>query len=173
MDFTTWYMRSTRLMIGTSTASLFAIMWMLAGIACPFPGTAQYLDLLKPGIKKAEAGFGFNSKGGQGGQIVKVTNLEKDGPGSLAEALSKDFPRIVVFEVAGIIDLQGTRLVVEHPFVTLAGQTAPNPGITIIRGGLSIPTYDVIVQHIRIRPGEVGHQKKSGWEVDGIAANRD
>ena len=55
---------------------------------------------------------------------------------------------------------------------TIAGQTAPNPGITIIKGGISIHTHEVIIQHIRVRPGEAGQKKKSGWEIDGIATTQ-
>ena len=56
-----------------------------------------------------------------------------------------------------------------QPYVTIAGQTAPSPGITIIRGGLQINTHDVVIQHLRVRPGEAGMAKNSGWEVDSIA----
>jgi len=109
------------------------------------------------------------TKGGQGGEVLRVTNLKARGKGSLAEALAQNGPRVIVFEVGGVIDLEGQSLRVEHPFVTIAGQTAPAPGITLIRGGLGIGTHDVIVQHLMVRPGEAGRAKKSGWEVDGIA----
>jgi hypothetical protein len=114
-------------------------------------------------------GFGLDTKGGNGGEIIRVTNLEKDGPGSLREAFQTAGPRIVVFEVAGVIDLEGSTLQLSNPYITIAGQTAPSPGITIIKGGISIRTHEVILQHIKVRPGEAGHKKKSGWEVDGIA----
>lgn len=117
-------------------------------------------------------GFGFNTKGGAGGTIVKVTNLNKSGEGSLVAALEKEGSRIVVFEVAGVIDLEKTVLQIRNPYITIAGQTAPNPGITIIKGGISIRTHEVIIQHIRVRPGEAGQKKKSGWEIDGIATTQ-
>jgi pectate lyase len=109
--------------------------------------------------------------GGRGGPIVRVTTLEPRGPGSLDEALRVQGPRLVVFEVGGVIDLAGKSLQITEPFVTVAGQTAPAPGITLIRGGLGLATHDVIVQHLMVRPGEAGRAKKSGWEVDGIATN--
>jgi pectate lyase len=118
-----------------------------------------------PGV----SGFGLDTKGGKGGEIIRVTNLDKDGPGSLAEALNQTGPRMVVFEVAGVIDLEGSSLQIVHPYISIAGQTAPYPGITLIKGGISIRTHEVIIQHIRVRPGEAGHSKKSGWEVDGIS----
>ena len=113
--------------------------------------------------------FGMNTPGGRGGRVIRVTTLDASGPGSLNEALSAGGPRIVVFEVGGVIDLGKQRLTIREPFVTVAGQTAPSPGITIIRGGMSIQTHDVIVQHIRVRPGDAGEAKGSGWEPDGIS----
>lgn len=60
-----------------------------------------------------------------------------------------DKPRIVVFEVAAVIDLEGSVLHVQNPFITVAGQTAPDPGTTIIMGGISVTTHEVILHHIR------------------------
>ncbi|CAN5718913.1 hypothetical protein BH23PLA1_BH23PLA1_34970 [soil metagenome] len=90
-------------------------------------------------------GFGAETPGGQGGRVIKVTNLEASGPGSLAEALQAEGPRIVVFEVGGVINLGGRSLRIQNPFVTVAGQTAPSPGISVIRGGIGITTHDVVL----------------------------
>lgn len=114
-------------------------------------------------------GFGAFTPGGRGGKLLRVTTLHATGPGSLREALQAKGPRIVVFEVGGVIDLGGKSLTVVEPFVTLAGQTAPAPGITLIKGSLNIATHDAIIQHLRVRPGEAGRPKKSGWEPDGIS----
>jgi hypothetical protein len=113
-------------------------------------------------------GFGSDTPGGRGGQVIKVTNLNASGPGSFAAALQAKGPRIVVFEVGGVIDLNATVLRIAEPFVTVAGQTAPAPGITLIRGGVNIATHDVVLQHLRVRAGDVGRPKKSGWEVDSM-----
>jgi hypothetical protein len=75
---------------------------------------------------------------------------------------------MVVFEVAGVFDLESSTLQILYPYKSIAGRTAPSPGINIIKGGISIRTHDVILQHIKVRPGEAGHRKKSRWEVDGI-----
>lgn len=125
-----------------------------------------------PGAEKSfpgAVGFAAYTPGGRGGQIIKVTNCDASGPGSLLAAIRTKGPRIIVFEVGGVIDLDGARLKINEPFVTIAGQTAPSPGITIIKGNLSISTHDVIVRHLRVRPGEAGREKMSGWEADGIA----
>ena len=102
-------------------------------------------------------GYGRFARGGRGGKIVKVTNLNDDGPGSLREALTADIgPRIVVFDVSGIITLK-SRLAVSHPYVTIAGQTAPGKGICIRQAPLGLSgANDVVVQHVRVRLGK-GH----------------
>lgn len=115
------------------------------------------------------AGGWAKTFGGKGGQLIRVTTLAADGPGSLKEAIAATGPRIVVFEVGGQIDLGEMTLNVTAPYLTIAGQTAPSPGITLIRGkGVAITTHDVIVQHLRIRTGDSGHAKGSGWSTDGI-----
>lgn len=101
-------------------------------------------------------------------QVVRVTNLEDDGAGSLREALRAKGPRIIVFDVAGVIELDQKSLKLEESQVVIAGQTAPSPGVTIIKGGLNIEASQVLVQHLRIRPGDAGMARKSGWEPDGI-----
>lgn len=112
-----------------------------------------------------------DTQGGAGGRIVRVTNLNAAGEGSFAAAVAERGPRIVVFEVGGVIDLQGATIRISEPQLTIAGQTAPDPGISFIRGEFSVATHDVIVQHIAVRPGEAGHAKKSGWEADGLSTS--
>ncbi|MBI2450953.1 MAG: hypothetical protein HYV52_01275 [Parcubacteria group bacterium] len=51
-------------------------------------------------------GFGANSVGGRGGQVIRVTNLNDNGPGSFREAVTASEARIVIFGVSGIINLQ-------------------------------------------------------------------
>lgn len=109
------------------------------------------------------------TRGGQGGQIMRVTTLASEGEGSFKAAVLAQGPRIVVFEVGGVIDLGGQTLRINSPDLTIAGQTAPSPGITLIRGGMDIATHDVIIRHIRIRPGEAGAPKRSGRDFDSIS----
>lgn len=109
------------------------------------------------------------TEGGAGGRIIRVTTLDKEGPGSLAEALAASGPRIIVFEVGGAIDLERSTLSITEPYVTIAGQTAPSPGITILRGGIDVKTHDVKMQHMRIITGADGQAKRSGWEADAFS----
>ena len=114
-------------------------------------------------------GWAADTAGGRRGQILRVTTLSATGPGSITEVVQARGPRIVVFEVGGIIDLAGKSLTISEPFLTIAGQTAPAPGITLIRGQISVKrVHDVVIQHIRVRAGEAGHKKKGGYEVHGI-----
>ena len=109
------------------------------------------------------------TQGGHGGRIIRVTNLNTDGQGSFIDALNAKGPRIIVFEVGGVIDLGKRNVRITEPYLTIAGQTAPSPGITLIRGqSIAIVTHDVIVQHLRIRPGDAGEPKAGGYSTDGI-----
>ena len=100
-------------------------------------------------------GFGTRTKAGRGGKVIEVSSLADGGPGTLREALDDPNPRTIVFRVGGIIELKG-ELFVNQPFVTVAGQTAPGGGITIKDAGITITTHDVLIQHLRIRPGNKG-----------------
>ena len=116
-------------------------------------------------------GFGVDTPAGTDGQVLRVTTLDASGPGSLRAALETPGARLVVFEVGGVIDLAGKGLSIGEPFLTVAGQTAPSPGVTIIGGGISVGTHDILIQHLRIRPGDRGLPKKSGWEPDGLSTS--
>ena len=62
--------------------------------------------LLKGQRKSSFEGYGTQTRGGLDGRIIKVTNLNADGPGSFKEAIEAEGPRVVVFEVGGVIDLE-------------------------------------------------------------------
>src|SRR3546814_15090210 len=55
---------------------------------------------------------------------------------------------------------------ITHPYLTIAGQTAPGPGITLIRTGIDVKTHDVVMRHLRVYTGVDGQSKRSGWEAD-------
>src|SRR5688572_33402879 len=79
-----------------------------------------------PAFPGAE-GFGAVATGGRGGQVIYVTTLANDGPGSLAEALATPGPRTILFKVSGVIH---TAAEIIYSDVTIAGQTSPG-GITV------------------------------------------
>jgi hypothetical protein len=138
--------------------ALLALLWT-------FPAVAQPSPRAFPGA----VGWAAETPGGRGGRILRVTTLAAEGPGSFKAAVEAKGPRIVVFEVGGVIDMKRTTLNITEPFLTIAGQTAPSPGITFIRGGFDVKTHDVIIRHIRIRPGVDGQARLSGWEVDALS----
>ncbi|MFM6854774.1 MAG: pectate lyase, partial [Sphingopyxis sp.] len=73
------------------------------------------------------------------------------------------------FDVGGVIDLGRSSITLTQPDVTIAGQTAPSPGITIIRGGIDVATHDVILSHLRVYTGADGQARRSGWEADAFS----
>jgi pectate lyase len=106
-----------------------------------------------PAFPGAE-GFGATTSGGRYGTIVRVTNLDDSGPGSLRDALAVPVPRIVVFDVSGTITLNSAvRVPATAPYVTIAGQTAPGDGIALRKFGLEIRTHNVVARHLRLRTG--------------------
>lgn len=105
-------------------------------------------------------GFGSTTVGGSGRhrsppatRIVRVTSLADAGPGTLRECLGLRTPRSCIFDVSGEIRLR-SMLTIRSPFITVAGQTAPSPGITITNGGIKVQTHNVVIQHLAIRPGD-------------------
>lgn len=91
--------------------------------------------------------------------VYHITSLANSGAGTFRNAVEASGPRVIVFERSGYIDLTAD-LNIANPCITIAGQTAPSPGITV-RGSGSIPTetlitintHDVLLQHFAIRPG--------------------
>ena len=152
----------------TAIASLAAVL--LAGMASP-PSHAAAQHYSGPLAFPGAQGWAAHTPGGRGGKILRVTTLAASGPGSFAEAIAASGPRTVVFEVGGVVDLGMRELKITEPFLTIAGQTAPQPGITFIKGGLTIATHDVVIRHIRVRPGDGLKPKRSG-DIDAITAVR-
>lgn len=98
-------------------------------------------------------GYGRFAVGGRGGKVVEVTNLNDDGPGSLRDAVNQEIgPRTIVFNVSGNIQLK-SRLVVNQPYITIAGQTAPGEGITISRAPIGLTGNDGVVRFLKVRIG--------------------
>ncbi|MBD0287714.1 MAG: polysaccharide lyase, partial [Flavisolibacter sp.] len=104
-----------------------------------------------PAFPGAEGG-GALSFGGRGGKVYVVTTLADSGPGSFREACEAGGARIVVFNVAGIIQLKSP-ITIRAPYITIAGQTAPGGGVCIAGESVLIDTHDVVIRYMRFRRG--------------------
>ena len=102
-----------------------------------------------PAFPGAE-GHGRYVTGGRGGKIVHVTNLNDSGTGSFREAVKSD-NKIIVFDVAGVIALKSDLKFADN--ITILGQTAPSPGITL-RYYTVQPGNNNIIRFLRIRRGQ-------------------
>lgn len=104
-----------------------------------------------PAFPGAQGG-GMYSFGGRGGRVFVVSNLKDSGPGSFREACEAGGPRIVVFNVAGIIHL--TRpLDILAPYISIEGQSAPGDGVCIAGATTNLRTHDIVVRYMRFRRG--------------------
>jgi hypothetical protein len=119
------------------------------------PGAAEPKDLPQAKIPAFPGawGGGMYSFGGRGGRVFVVTNLNDGGPGSFRAACEAGGPRIVLFNVAGVIRLKD-HLRIRAPYITIAGNTAPGDGVCIAGNTVELETHDVVVRHMRFRRGE-------------------
>jgi hypothetical protein len=132
----------------------------------PSAGKPEDLPQAKiPAFPGAEGG-GMYSFGGRGGKVFVVTSLEDSGPGTLREACEAGGPRVVVFNVAGIIKLKD-KIRVRAPYITISGATAPGDGVCVAGNTFELETHDVIVRHMRFRRGEMS----AGDRNDSIGGN--
>eukprot|EP00930_Biecheleria_cincta_P049113 TRINITY_DN3435_c0_g1_i1.p1 TRINITY_DN3435_c0_g1~~TRINITY_DN3435_c0_g1_i1.p1 ORF type:complete len:868 (+),score=113.93 TRINITY_DN3435_c0_g1_i1:378-2606(+) len=102
-------------------------------------------------------GPGTTTPGGRYGKLLVVSSLEDDEEkvGTLRWALEQDYPRFIVFSVGGVIKLK-ENLQIKNKCFTVAGHSAPPPGITIAGASLRISTSDAVMRYVRLRSGDGG-----------------
>src|SRR6185436_7493665 len=130
-------------------------LWMFRTRSLAFPGAE---------------GYGRFARGGRGGVVVEVTNTNNSGPGSLRDALTGNYgPRTVIFAVSGLITLESDLIINQNnAYITLAGQTAPGKGICTRKYQLGMSGgRDVIIRHVRSRPGDIAAVTLNGSGMSG------
>jgi pectate lyase len=156
----------------TRSAALLLMLFAVSLLACPPTGYAS--DAIAAAGERmpafaGAAGFGRNATGWRGGAVIKVTTLDDRGLGSLRACAEGSGPRVCIFEVAGTIDVDSTISVGAN--VYLAGQTAPGDGVQLRLGRspdrpmMVRAANDVVIRHLRLRPGRAQEDSSS---VDGI-----
>jgi pectate lyase len=119
---------------------------------------------LQPVAFPGAEGAGALSRGGRGGRVLRVTNLNDSGPGSLRAAVDEKGPRTIIFDIGGTIRLKKP-LVIRNGQVTIAGQTAPGGGITLRDRVLEVAADDVIVRYLRSRLGDEGGIESDAFNI--------
>lgn len=132
-------------------------------------GSVMSFEVVHLAFPSAE-GYGRFAKGGRGGRVIEVTNLNDSGPGSLREAVEVEKgPRIIVFRVGGVIQLESRlKVPADGGNVYIAGQTAPGDGITLTHHAFGIYyAEDVIIRHVRLRVGDANGVSTDGMGMAG------
>ncbi len=157
----------------TNISSLVTYYWRVDEINAASVTTKGDLWMFRPrhlAFPGAE-GYGRFARGGRGGVVVKVTNLNNSGPGSFREAIEGNYgPRTVVFDVSGQLVLSDDIIISgAQPFITVAGQTAPGKGICIRRQQFGVSgADDVIIRFMRMRVGKESGETQNGSGLAGV-----
>ncbi len=163
--------RSHRAQGGRVRSHIHALLCVaLTAIAPSVFNVAQALPVIPNLI-----GYGSDTPAGRGGKVIRVTNLNDSGTGSLKACTDASGPRVCVFEISGIIRAHAD-LIIRNPYLTIAGQTAPSPGISIVGGAIWIATHDVLIQHMRVRVGDdpdgPSYENRDAMKFSSDATNR-
>ncbi len=137
-----------------SPLSAFGLTTGLA-LALAVAGAGSAWGQTIPAFPGAE-GYGAYAKGGRGGDVYTVTNLNSSGAGSLADGIAgaPTAGRTIVFAVSGYIHVNGLRITKSN--ITIAGQTAPGDGISTKDGTFRISGDEIVIRHLRFRHGKYG-----------------
>jgi len=117
-------------------------------------------------------GYGKYVTGGRGGKVYYVTRNDDCAddelvPGTLRWALRSgtDEPRTVLFNTTGTIYLT-SKLKMNHPNVSILGQSAPGGGVCLAGYPLNITQDNVIVRYLRFRAGDEPNESLTGLDLE-------
>ena len=117
-------------------------------------------------------GYGKFVTGGRGGNVYYVTRLDDCSDNNLVEGTLRwalrsgdDTPRTVLFKVCGTIFLT-SKLKLQHPNVTIAGQSAPGGGICVAGCNIYVCKPNVIIRHIRFRAGDIPSSSYPALDIE-------
>ncbi len=142
--------------------------WLL--MACTLSSGAGLVTAGEQIAFPGAEGAGRFARGGRGGDVYHVINLNDDGAGSLREGIrTASGPRTIVFDVSGTIELKRP-LRVEKSFLTIAGQTAPGDGVCLKDQTLEIRgASHLIIRYLRVRLGD--KNKAAGQDPDAVTSD--
>jgi hypothetical protein len=152
------------LMMNSCKLTALVINFLLGGcaVAADAASASEAIKGQQLAFPGAE-GFGRFARGGRGGDVYHVTNLNDDGPGSFRDGVATaKGPRTIVFDLSGTILLKSP-LVIDKSYLTIAGQSAPGDGICLRDQTFRIKKAShIIVRYLRIRLGDQNKPRPSG-----------
>lgn len=147
-----------RIIVAMTAVAIWGCSWHFSTLT----SFAEDNILAFPG---AEGGgkYTTGARGSDNPSVYHVTNLNAEGPGSFADAVSQS-GRVIVFDIGGTIELSKT-LKIQNNDLTILGQTAPGDGITFTGADIILGNgvKNIIMRYLRIRPTD-----KNGGEYDGL-----
>lgn len=145
----TTYSRITQSAIVATSAVLICVILEPNPSPIPPPSTSDF-----GGYRPSYQGHGTKTVGGRSGEIRRVNTatqlIEAIRPRNGCNNTPSTCSRIVIFDTSGNYDGIG-QLSITSPFLTIAGQTSPDDGVTLTNTRLLIDTHDVVIQHIKVR----------------------